>query len=131
MNNFTGEPMWGGPGEMPGPDEHGIYPNFMEWALKSKKPYSYEPFYVYKDGSVEAEHSVYSDRMMQWDSKKYQRIAEKLFKKLGGNFRDNPNLVQRFLQEYNDDPTITLVAIIEYCNVSNGYPVWRLDYRKD
>ena len=110
--------------DLNGPDEHGIYPSHMSWSLKASKPYSYEPFYVFKS-SGKVNGSVYSDRMQQWDYDKYKASAEKTDFK---GYTKDPETVEAFLRAYFDEPELKLVRVIEYCNVSNGYPCWRVDY---
>lgn len=107
--------------------------------LRSKRshPYAYDPFTIW---GKPAEHkecngSVYTDRMEQWDYTKYRQLCQKHYRAGESTyFRpfDNHNcrgdLIQAFMRDYFDDPTIRLLRVIEYCNWSTGYPTWRLDY---
>lgn len=77
---------------------------------------------------IEAEHTVYSDRLYQWDSKKYNECCEKVWHNHGQYFDSRkPDEIERFLSLYYDRD-ITLVSIYEYENASNGFPYWRFDY---
>lgn len=115
-----------------------IFPSHMEWDLKRDAPYSYRPFYVWGGKDKRCNGSVYHDRMQGWDNKKIEQISltiweprESLFDKgtkyAVTQWKDHVGM-QKLLREFNDDPTLELTAIVEYCNLSNGYPVWRFDY---
>ena len=43
--------------------------------------------------------------------------------------RRTPIAIEAFLRELLDKPNYQLGLIMEYCNVSNGYPVWRFDVK--
>lgn len=98
---------------------------------KQTHPYSYDGFVTYRNGRNEdANGTVYTDRLLQWDYEKTRELMKKHF----GNTSDywnqiKPKKIESFLQERLNDPTIKLVLIMEYCNVSNGYPLWRFDYK--
>lgn len=97
---------------------------------KSTHPYSYDGFVVFRAGTnKEANGTVYSDRMRQWDYDKNKKLCYKHF----GNESDywnnrTPDKIQSFLRDYMNDPDLKLILIMEYCNQSSGYPVWRFDY---
>lgn len=97
---------------------------------KMEYPYSYDPFVYWRTGNPkETTHTVYSDRMWQWDYTKYNKAATKAF----GSAKQiltgtNHEQMQELLREYYEDPTIKLQLVVEYCNISNGYPLWRFDY---
>lgn len=98
---------------------------------KSEYPYSYDGIVTYRDCDLTAKHTVYHDRLKQWDSDKYERsrmeAASTSQGELAGYFND-PKVVEEMLQLYYEDDTIRLVMIMEYCNQSSGYPCWRFDY---
>ena len=97
---------------------------------KLTHPYSYDPFLIYRGPEV-ANGTVYSDRLLRWDYDKHNRLCEKHFGNRGQYWDDrDPAKVEAFLQDYMDAPGLKLCSITEYCNPSNGYPYWRLDYRK-
>ena len=111
----------GGLSQLSEPDEDGIYPSHMAFALKAESRYAYKPFYVYNNGT-KATDGAYSDRMQQWDYDKYQRLHKQ--HDFQGFVSSSPKQVEAFLRDYFDKPNLTLVKIIEYCNASNGFPVW-------
>lgn len=94
-------------------------------------PYSYDPFTIYGGQGRDANGSVYTDRLYQWDHEKTRRIGAEVFGEKGYWFGQNlnPDLVQTFLRRWHDDDTIILTRVVEYCNASNGYPTWLLVYR--
>ena len=89
-------------------------------------PYSYDPFQVFKDPAwTDRDAVVYSDRMHQWDWEKYDRCCEKVWNDRRQSFSGRePAEIERFLQLYFEDPTLTLTGIEAGCNYSNGYPFW-------
>lgn len=117
---------------MPGRRLESVYGRFIGedgrpvQKTKYTHPYSYDPFVLWK-GKGDANGSVYTDRLYQWDYEKADRLGKK---HMPGKRWDNaqPSQIEAFLREYLDAPDLKLVKIIEYCNVSNGYPVWRLDF---
>lgn len=98
------------------------------WKSKIEYPYSYDPIHVYGNPNVKATSTVYSDRLVQWDGEKYNRICQEMFGRYIENWSDHSNKAEEFLQRYFEKPEIKVAAIIEYCNPSNGYPYWRIDY---
>jgi hypothetical protein len=106
-------------------------PPHMSWEY----PYSYDPFTVWGGRNPKCNGSVYTDRMSQWDYKKFSETGLKVFGN-PGNLRwfaagCDPEKVQKFMRLYFGNNTIELTRIVEYCNISNGYPVWRLDYHSE
>ena len=96
---------------------------------KQSHPYSYDGFVLWRDGSEDTGHAVYTDRLSQWDRDKFQRLCKK---HMPDRRWDNaaPGDVQAFLSEYNDDPGLRLTAIMEWCNQATGYPTWSLHYKE-
>lgn len=96
---------------------------------KDKYPYSYDGYVSYRNGdNSDITGSVYSDRLRQWDYEKYEECS----KKHGdpGLMRNKvPIQIQSFLRDYLNEPKLNLILIMEYCNLSTGYPVWRFDYQ--
>jgi len=96
---------------------------------KMNRPYSYDSFIMWGKPSKEA-HTVYSDRLYQWDFKKYNKICKKVFGNVGQYFNHrDPKLIEKFLSLYFDKK-LKLHMIEEHCNKSNGYPLWRFDYEE-
>lgn len=79
---------------------------------------------------MEATNTVYSDRLFQWDSKKHDEFCQKHFGNTGQYWdRREPDKIQEFLSDYLNEKVI-LCKIEQHTNASNGYPLWRFDYRK-
>ncbi len=104
LNAFTGEPIT---------------------ATKSSHPYSYEPFEVYSNNSVETDGGAYDDRMRQWDWDKFAQSCQDVWGNTGQLFNSRtPSKIEEFLRLYNDNPKLILTRIVEGCNSSNGYSYW-------
>lgn len=100
---------------------------------KQSHPYSYDPFTIwgYPGPSKKCNASDYTDRLHQWDYRKYDSIAREVYTEGARPFDSHHcrgDLIEVFLQKYHNDPTIKLLRVIEYCDASSGYPTWRLDY---
>lgn len=97
---------------------------------KDEYPYSYDPYVVWK-GDYDKEkisNVVYSDRLWEWDSKKYNECCQEVWNNHGQYFYNRePEDIERFLSKYFRR-NIKLTVILEGCNVSNGYPVWVFYY---
>lgn len=96
---------------------------------KQEYPYSYDGFVTWRGGeNKEANNTIYSDRLLHWDYEKTRRLMKKHFDDEGGYYYNRkPKDIEAFLREWTDDPGLKLVFIMEYCNRSNGYPLWRFD----
>ena len=79
----------------------------------------------------EANGTIYTDRLLQWDFAKHDELCDKHFGN-AGQYWDNrePEKIEAFLRDWCDDQKLTLVQVTEYCNVANGFPTWRLDFHK-
>jgi hypothetical protein len=98
---------------------------------KMSYPYAYDCHVIWRGGpNSEIKHAVYHDRMQQWDWDKFERCRKNHLDGFRFNNAD-PEKVEAFLREYNDDPGLRLIVIQEGCNVSNGYPYWVFHYRTD
>lgn len=93
---------------------------------KAEYPYSYDCYVIYqKNDKVDKRaHAVYSDRLWQQDSEKY----DKSWKDAGGDgyrFDNAPtDVVEKFLRLFYGDNELSLEAIGEGANQSTGYPYW-------
>lgn len=97
---------------------------------KFTHPYSYDPILQWR-GSEVANGTVYTDRLLQWDYDKHNRLCEKHFGNRGQHWDNrDPAKVEAFLQDYLNEPGLKLCSITEHCNQASGFPLWRLDYRK-
>ena len=75
---------------------------------------------------------VYSDRMLQWDRKAFENAVHKVWPTKSENqmFYDRkPEDLNKFLNLYFGKD-VTLTAVLQGCNISNGYPYWIFAYRE-
>jgi len=97
---------------------------------KDKYPYSYDGHVTWR--GMENQHNqntVWTDRLYQWDYEKYNNLCEKYFGNTSQYWNNRePEKVELFLQDYLEKPNLKLVLIMEYCNASSGYPLWRFIY---
>jgi len=110
----------------------GITDEFGKPVTKTKQshPYSYDGYVQWRCGeNEEANATIYSDRLLQWDFDKHDELCLKHFGDKGQywNKRD-PKKIEAFLQDWVEDPDLKLIFVMEYCNASNGYPYWRFEY---
>lgn len=93
-------------------------------------PYSYDGFVTYRGGkNEEVTGTVYSDRLLQWDYEKTRKLMKKHFKNSGDYYNDRtPKQIEAFLCD-RLDKKVALVLVMQYCNQSSGYPVWRFDFK--
>jgi len=100
---------------------------------KQECPYSYDAFVTYRNGdNSEITDTIYSDRFKMWNNAKLQRLMTKHFNGNGDYwFNRKPEQVEAFFRDWTDDPYLKLIAILEGCNVSNGYPYWVFCYNSD
>lgn len=112
-------------------DEHG---NVVR-RTKYSHPYSYDGFVQERCGeNSEANSTVYTDRLLQWDYKLTRQLIQKHFADtgidVGGDYwgARSAKAIEGFLRERLGHPELRVILVMEYCNVSSGYPVWRIDY---
>ena len=96
----------------------------------STHPYSYDGFVTWRGGkNKEANNTIYSDRLWQWDYKKADKLCIKHFGDKSQYFGNRtPEQIEAFLRDFTDNPNLKLIFIMEYCNQSSGYPLWRFEY---
>lgn len=106
-------------------DEHG---NLIK-KTPEEYPYSYDGFVTYIGGeNSEANHTVYSDRIHT--SKEYEEACQKVFHNSGQMFFNrSPNDIEKFLRLFYKDKSLKLILVMQCCNVSNGFPLWRFDIK--
>lgn len=109
-----------------------VYQEFLPLNIvltKDSNPYTYDPFLIYfNEEEQKATGCVYSDRLLEWDYDKYNRLCREYFGNEGQSWdKRDSNKIEEFLCDYFDKKVV-LVANIQYVNVSNGYPVWRFDF---
>lgn len=96
---------------------------------KQTHPYSYDGFVLWKSRDYKPTlpaGTIYSDRLYEWDYEKAMRLGEKHQIRRWDNTPTKQ--IEAFLRDWNDDPKLHLVLVMEYCNQASGYPVWRFDY---
>lgn len=111
------------------PDENGVWPSMYHMGkMKNTHPYDYDPFYLMNTG-IKAKEALYTDRLYMWNHKKHDDLCQKHFGSISQywNNRNSKN-IEDFLKDWNENPELKLVFIIEYCNKSNGYPCWCLGF---
>lgn len=93
-------------------------------------PYSYDEHVLFKSNDYREDDSwVYSDRMMEWDWAKFNRCVKEIWHDESQYFSHRkPKDIERFLSMYHDKE-VHLTAVLQGCNVSNGYPYWVFAFR--
>lgn len=97
---------------------------------KFSHPYNYDPIVQWRNGT-KPNHTVYTDRLYQWDSKKYNELCRKHFGDEAQYWDLHKRPVERiqdFLRDYLAKPDLVLCIVTEHCNQASGFPLWRLDY---
>jgi len=108
-------------------DEHG---NAVKRTMESH-PYTYDGFVLWRGiQQSELSHTLYSDRLRTQYRGQWDELLKKHFSNISDNFDNrNPQQVEKFLQELLGKPNYKLGLIMQYCNQSNGFPVWRFDIK--
>ncbi|WP_275372677.1 hypothetical protein [Clostridium tertium] len=96
---------------------------------KDEYPYSYDPYVIWDSGlSREKSHTLYSDRLMQWNCENFNECCMVIWGNRSQYFSDRkPNDIESFLSMYLDKPA-KLVLLMEGCNHASGYPYWIFYY---
>lgn len=96
-------------------------------------PYSYEEFVVFKSQDFDRKDSVvYHDRMLQWDWDAFTAAARDVWpdtpksQMFSGK---EPRDIEKFLSLYFKK-NVKLTAVLQGCDISNGFPYWVFFYRK-
>lgn len=81
------------------------------------------------NSDFKANNTIYSDRLLQWDYARYNKLSTKHF----GNesqywYGRDADKIEAFLREWCNDNTLILIAVELEMNESNGYPIWRFDF---
>ncbi len=100
---------------------------------KEEYPYSYDGFVTWRGGkNEEATSTIYSDRLLDWDYKRHDELCVKHFGDKGQVWysRDSKK-IEAFLRDWTGDKKLKLIFVMEYCNQSSGYPLWRFDYKSN
>lgn len=93
-------------------------------------PYDFDDYVEWKGNYRQFDPAVYSVRLYQWDTAKYKKCYEQVFKNNGQRF-DSKNVsgIRKFLSMYFDKE-IELTAIMQGCNHISGFPYWIFFYRE-
>lgn len=95
-------------------------------------PYSYSEFVLYKTERYEpTDSSAYSDRLWEWNPTKFQRAVAKVWPRQPKSQMFNDKKfkdLQQFLRHYLEEQ-VELTAVVQGCNVGNGYPYWVFFYK--
>lgn len=89
-------------------------------------PYSYDMFMLYKapDAVLTTSH-IYSDHL-HFQYPNYQEIMQQTLGSTSDDFRQfTSERLEGFLRALLGKPALKLLAVMEGCNISNGYPLWR------
>lgn len=97
---------------------------------KERYPYSYDGFVTWRGGdNEEANSTVYTDRLIR--EPYYDELSKKHFGNTGQLFFNRePEVIETFLKDALKNDKVKLILIMEYCNVSTGYSLWRLDFKQ-
>ena len=131
--NFNNCLFIGGEQKVDRSDVPECYHEFLPENLEKDKytyPYSYSPFLIYfnKEAEKPAKGTCYTDRFCQQDFARHDELCLKHFGNKGQHWHDrDPEKVQAFLCDWISREVVH-VANIQYVNIGNGYPVWRLDF---
>jgi hypothetical protein len=100
---------------------------------KYTNPYDYDPIMQFISEEIGIDlsdyHTIYSDRLLHWDSAKLAELTKKHF----GNeshYWDHrsPESIQAFLRDWTGKAELVLAQVQELCNPATGYPYWKFDY---
>lgn len=95
-------------------------------------PYNYESFVLWRKmdaADVVAKGVVYTDRLFQWDPKKYNELCRKHFGNEAQLWDERePEKIEVFLRDYMDNPDLVLTMVMQGCNQASGFPLWILFY---
>jgi len=95
-------------------------------------PYDFDPHVTYLGDYQKGKGTaVYSDRLYQWDYKKFNSCCQEVFGDTGQYFDNRkPEDIERFLSLYLGT-NVKLTAIQKECNVSSGFPLWVFFYEQN
>lgn len=97
-------------------------------------PYDYDSFVIFKYSNFDKnkDKAVDTDRLAEWNPDLYNDIYHRLYMKYGRNpnfiFRNRSSCSEFMSRYYNKNIEVT--AVVQNCNVSNGYPYWTIYYKE-
>lgn len=109
---------------------HGLwYEQGRENFSKFERPYGYSPFFIFGNHkSIEGAECCYSDRYRLWGQEKYDAAcAAAGINGIHGSV--TRAAVDAFVKAYHGNE-FSVVGMVEWCNVSNGYPCWSIHFKK-
>lgn len=98
---------------------------------RSTHPYSYSPFFHWKKDWKQNDTCAYDDRMREWKYDLWNEVCAELPLMQHGIRRfeyQTPETLSKMLSKYCGEP-VTCTALVEGCNVSNGYPYYVFYWR--
>lgn len=102
---------------------------------KTKKdyPYTYDPFVIWQSKDyhkkIDKLDTVYTDRIFYHDCNLHDELCKKHFGNTSQIWANrDKDKIELFLRDFFNAPKLELFLVMEYCNVSSGYPLWRFDY---
>lgn len=97
-------------------------------------PYSYDEFVIYKSKDFKpTDCMVYHDRMLQWNRQKFGDAVREVWPKTPGSQMFSgrtPEDINKFLNLYFGKE-VKLTAVLQGCNVGNGFPYWIFAYTEE
>lgn len=116
------------------PDAKWVNPN--QTKTKCEAPYSYSEFFIFgcrNDIKPKNVRANYSDRLQEWDSKAFSKACiKKRFEHYSR--QELTDFINKYYSacSFNKEPhkKYEAVALVEGCNVGNGYPYWVFFYRE-
>ena len=93
---------------------------------KQEAPYSYSPFYHFRDTSGAESESACSDRLRQWDCEKWNEARRMLSP---GPLEYQSRLLPDAMMSFYLGKPVKVVSLAEGCNVSNDYPYYIFRWR--
>ena len=99
---------------------------------KTTHPYSYSPFFHWKKDWQKTDTCAYDDRMREWKYDLWNEVCAELPAATQFGQRQfqyqTPETLSKMLSKYCGEP-VTCTALVEGCNVSNGYPYYVFYWR--
>lgn len=98
---------------------------------KDEYPYSYDTYVVWQNNYNKGKsNTVYSDRLYQWDYKKYNKCCREIWGNEEQYFSSRrPKDIEKFLSKYFNKE-IKLTVIMQGVNACKGYPYWIFYYEE-
>jgi hypothetical protein len=106
-------------------DEH----NQIIERTPSTHPYSYDSYILWRNlPNDQMNASAYSDRMMQWNYKKFDELWKKHGLKGQYWYASDKDKIEAFIKDYFEKPNLKVVYVMQCCNQATGFPLWFVAY---